>query len=127
VPPPPGAPSESLLRTEALTLTYPGGTTALRELAMDVPRGSVGLVGANGAGKTTLFRLMLGQLHPTAGRLEVVPEAAVVVEDAVAGVEAGRRGSFGLVIGVDRVGRGDALRAAGAHTVVPDLDEVAVG
>lgn len=62
-----------------------------------------------------------------AGRLEVVPEAAVVVEDAVAGVEAGRRGSFGLVIGVDRVGRGDALRAAGAHTVVPDLDEVAVG
>jgi ABC-2 type transport system ATP-binding protein len=37
-----------------------------------VPRGSVGLVGANGAGKTTLFRLMLGQLQPTAGRLEVV-------------------------------------------------------
>ena len=70
--PSPAAPSRSLLRTEALTLTYPGGTTALHELAMDVPRGSVGLVGANGAGKTTLFRLMLGQLHPTAGRLEVV-------------------------------------------------------
>ncbi len=71
-PPAPGAPIEPLLRTEVLTLTYPGGTTALRDLTMDVPRGSVGLVGANGAGKTTLFRLMLGQLHPTAGRVEVV-------------------------------------------------------
>jgi len=81
VPPPPGAPGESLLRTDGLTLTYPGGTTALQDLAMDVPRGSVGLVGANGAGKTTLFRLMLGQLHPTAGRLEVVGRP--VAEDPV--------------------------------------------
>jgi ABC-2 type transport system ATP-binding protein len=37
-----------------------------------VPRGAIGLVGANGAGKTTLFRLLLGQMFPTAGTLEVV-------------------------------------------------------
>jgi ABC-2 type transport system ATP-binding protein len=48
------------------------GTTALRDLAIDVPRGSVGLVGANGAGKTTLFRILLGQMIPTEGAVEVV-------------------------------------------------------
>ncbi|HEX5950085.1 MAG TPA: ABC transporter ATP-binding protein [Actinomycetota bacterium] len=61
-----------LLRTEGLSLRYPGGTLALDELTVDVPRGSVGLVGANGAGKTTLLRLALGQLLPTAGTIEVV-------------------------------------------------------
>jgi ABC-2 type transport system ATP-binding protein len=39
---------------------------------MDVPRGSVGLVGANGAGKTTLFRILLGQMIPTEGDVEVL-------------------------------------------------------
>jgi ABC-2 type transport system ATP-binding protein len=61
-----------LLKADALTLTYPGGTTALSGLTMEVPRGSVGLVGANGAGKTTLLRLALGQLQPSAGSIEVV-------------------------------------------------------
>lgn len=61
-----------VLRTAELTLQYPSGPTALAGLSVDVPRGSVGLVGANGAGKTTLFRLMLGLLSPTGGRLEVV-------------------------------------------------------
>ena len=60
-----------LLRTEGLSFRYPGGTLALDELTVDVPRGSVGLVGANGAGKTTLLRLALGQLRPTAGTIEV--------------------------------------------------------
>jgi ABC-2 type transport system ATP-binding protein len=64
--------SASLLRTADLTMVYPGGTTALAGLTVDVPRGSVGLVGANGAGKTTLFRLMLGLMFPTGGGLEVV-------------------------------------------------------
>jgi ABC-2 type transport system ATP-binding protein len=63
--------SSSLLRTADLTLTYPSGTTALAGLNVDVPRGSVGLVGANGAGKTTLFRLMLGLMFPTSGAIEV--------------------------------------------------------
>ena len=60
-----------MLRAAGLTMTYPGGTTALAGLTVDVPPGSVGLVGANGAGKTTLFRLMLGLMQPSAGWLEV--------------------------------------------------------
>jgi alpha,alpha-trehalase len=61
-----------------------------------------------------------------AGRLGAEPGATVVFEDAVSGVEAGRRGSFGLVVGVDRVGAAEALREAGAHEVLSDLSRVAV-
>ena len=61
-----------------------------------------------------------------AQRLTVPPARSVVVEDAIAGVQAGRRGGFGLVIGVDRTGHPQALQAAGAHWVVADLAEVAV-
>ena len=61
-----------------------------------------------------------------ARRLGVEPESAVVVEDAVAGVTAGRRGGFGLVIGVDRTGSAPALIAGGADVVVGDLAEVSV-
>ena len=49
---------------------------------------------------------------------------AVVYEDALAGVEAGRAGGFALVIGVDRVGQADALREHGADVVVQDLAEL---
>jgi alpha,alpha-trehalase len=56
-----------------------------------------------------------------ARRLQVPPIDAAVVEDALAGVEAGRRGGFGLVVGVDRTGHGDALAAHGADVVVVDL------
>ncbi len=60
-----------------------------------------------------------------AGRmLGVEPEAAAVYEDALAGVEAGRAGRFGLVVGVDRVGQADALRQHGADVVVSDLAEL---
>src|SRR5690606_24497906 len=50
----------------------------------------------------------------------------VVVEDATAGVAAGRRGGFELVIGVDRTNHADALLAAGADAVVTDLSEVSL-
>jgi beta-phosphoglucomutase family hydrolase len=56
--------------------------------------------------------------------LGVEPGEAAVFEDALAGVEAGRAGSFGFVVGVDRVGQADALRAHGADTVVSDLAEL---
>jgi alpha,alpha-trehalase len=59
-----------------------------------------------------------------ARRLEVAPARAVVVEDAAAGVEAGRRGGFGLVVGVDRGGGGEL--SAHAHVVVDDLSRVRV-
>ena len=59
-----------------------------------------------------------------ASRLSVRPERAVVVEDAISGVQAGRDGHFGLVIGVDRHGDADALSNNGAHVVVTDLAEL---
>jgi HAD superfamily hydrolase (TIGR01509 family) len=49
---------------------------------------------------------------------------AAVFEDALAGVEAGRAGGFGLVVGVDRAGQRDALMAHGADVVVDDLAEL---
>lgn len=56
--------------------------------------------------------------------LGVEPARAVVVEDAVSGVQAGRAGDFGLVIGVDRKGDPDSLRENGARIVVEDLAEL---
>jgi beta-phosphoglucomutase-like phosphatase (HAD superfamily) len=60
----------------------------------------------------------------------IVPSRAVVVEDALSGVEAGRNGHFGLVVGVDHhdgpnsLEYADALRAHGADIVVTSLDEL---
>jgi beta-phosphoglucomutase family hydrolase len=59
-----------------------------------------------------------------ARELGVEPSAAAVFEDALAGVEAGRAGHFGQVVGVDRVGHADALREHGADVVVQDLSEL---
>lgn len=56
--------------------------------------------------------------------LEVDAGRAVVVEDALAGVEAGRNGHFGLVIGVDRKHDADDLKQHGADIVVSDLREM---
>ncbi len=56
--------------------------------------------------------------------LGVEPAEAVVFEDALAGVEAGRAGHFGFVVGVDRAGQAEALRAHGADLVVDDLAEL---
>jgi beta-phosphoglucomutase family hydrolase len=56
--------------------------------------------------------------------LAVAPARAVVVEDALAGVQAGRAGGFGLVVGVARHGDEEALAAAGADRVVRDLAEM---
>ena len=61
-----------------------------------------------------------------AQRLDVDPSRAAVVEDARSGVAAGRAGGFAAVIGVDRGGRPDELRAAGAHLVINDLHELLV-
>jgi beta-phosphoglucomutase family hydrolase len=59
-----------------------------------------------------------------ARRLKASPERTVVIEDAIAGVAAGRAGNFGLVIGIDRTGYGTALEAAGADIVVADLNQI---
>ncbi len=59
-----------------------------------------------------------------ARHLGVEASAAVVYEDALAGVAAGRAGHFGYVVGVDRVGQAEALAAHGADRVVKDLSEL---
>jgi beta-phosphoglucomutase family hydrolase len=56
--------------------------------------------------------------------LGVAAANAVVYEDALAGVAAGRAGHFGFVVGVDRVGQADQLHAHGADVVVKDLAEL---
>ena len=56
--------------------------------------------------------------------LGVPASQSVVFEDALAGVTAGRAGGFGWVVGVDRRGQADALRAAGADVVVSDLADL---
>jgi alpha,alpha-trehalose phosphorylase len=80
-------------------------------------------------GETALELHLPGKPAPdafleAARRLGVPPARAVVVEDALAGVEAGRAGAFGLVVGVDRDGHADALAAHGADVVVADLGEL---
>ena len=101
-----------------------------------------GQVIVQAAGVTDLFEVMVdgrdaralglrGKPHPdtfvrAAECLHVLPKRAVVCEDALAGVEAGRAGGFGLVVGLDRTGQADALYAHGGDVVIPDLVELGV-
>jgi beta-phosphoglucomutase family hydrolase len=80
-------------------------------------------------GRTARERGLAGKPAPDmflagAEALGVAPEQAAVFEDSLAGVRAGRTGGFGYVVGVDRTGQADALRAHGAHVVVRDLEEL---
>ena len=59
-----------------------------------------------------------------AQRFGAEPGEAAVYEDAQAGVQAGRAGGFGWVVGVDRTGQAEALRRRGADVVVEDLAEL---
>ncbi|MGV9253137.1 HAD family hydrolase [Streptomyces sp. NPDC003697] len=74
-------------------------------------------------------RKLPGKPHPdtflaAARDLGVDAAHAAVFEDALAGMDAGRAGGFGYVVGVDRVGQADALYAHGASVVVKDLAEL---
>ena len=57
-------------------------------------------------------------------RLDVQPSRAIVIEDAIVGVAAGKKGAFGKVIGVDRIGHSKELKEAGADLVVKDLKDL---
>ena len=59
-----------------------------------------------------------------ARELGVEPGQSAVFEDALAGMDAGRAGHFGYVVGVDRTGQADELRAHGADVVVKDLADL---
>ncbi|MBA8924381.1 beta-phosphoglucomutase family hydrolase [Kutzneria viridogrisea] len=80
-------------------------------------------------GNTLKERHLKGKPAPdtflaAAEELGVPADRAVVFEDALAGVEAGRAGHFGYVVGVDRTGEAEQLRRHGADVVVRDLAEL---
>ncbi|MBY8880075.1 HAD family hydrolase [Actinacidiphila acidipaludis] len=80
-------------------------------------------------GLTILDRGLRGKPKPdtfleAAKDLGVTAEQSVVFEDALVGMDAGREGQFGYVVGVDRVGQAEELRRHGADTVVTDLAEL---
>ena len=83
-------------------------------------------------GQTALDRGVAGKPAPAlqleaVRRLQIPPVRAMVIEDSVSGVEAGRRGGFGLVVGIDRDGRREPLEAAGADVVVEDVSQQDLG
>jgi ATPase subunit of ABC transporter with duplicated ATPase domains len=77
----------SVIATSGLTLTWPDGTTVLRDLDLLVPPGRSGLVGVNGAGKSTLLRVVAGELRPTAGHTTITGEVAYLPQDLALDVD----------------------------------------
>ena len=133
---------------EEPALAYPSTTQAVRDLAAHGVRTAIISASRNmsevleSAGLSELFEVRVdgviaderhlpGKPDPAvfleaARLLGVAPARAAVVEDALAGVEAARRGGFALVVGVDRHGHGDALLRGGAHVVVRDVGELRI-
>ncbi len=136
---------EEALRAEGVEV-FPGSVAWVRELRemglgtavvtssrnCDVILSAAGitdLFDAQVDGNTAIELSLTGKPAPdifleAARRLGAAPARAVVVEDSRAGVEAGRAGGFGLVIGVDRADQAEELRQAGADIVVADLAEL---
>jgi alpha,alpha-trehalase len=82
-------------------------------------------------GVDSIKRRLKGKPDPAifleaARQLDVEPRKAAIVEDSLAGVEAGHRGKFKMVIGVDRADQGEELKQRGAGFVVQDLSEIEV-
>jgi len=135
-----------VLREEGVT-PYPGSLALLDRLAAHGTRVAVVSSSRNAgtvlaaAGLAERFTVVVDGLSAADEGLASKPDPAtylraaallgataaksVVVEDATSGVEAGRRGGFGLVVGVDRGAGAAALRAAGADVVVADLADLA--
>ena len=133
-----------LLASEGVE-AYPGSVAVVRHLvAGGVPTGVVtssrnaeAILAAAGLGGTFGVRVdgMLAAELGLAGKpapdtfvhaaraLGAAPARSVVVEDAIAGVEAGRAGGFALVVAIDRTGSAEALARAGADVVVTDLGD----
>ncbi len=64
-------PEKTMLSIRDLVKVYPGSTTALAGVSLDVSEGVFGLLGPNGAGKTTLMRVLAGVLEATSGTAEL--------------------------------------------------------
>jgi HAD superfamily hydrolase (TIGR01509 family) len=89
------------------------------------------LFGARVDGNVAAEKKLAGKPAPetyeeAARMLGTLPEQAVVIEDAISGVQAGRTGGFGLVIGVARGDDSEVLRQDGADFVVRDLAELSL-
>mgnify|MGYP001215937258 CR=1 FL=1 len=62
-----------MIELENVTMTYPGGMTALKNVNINIEKGEfVFIVGSSGSGKTTLIKLLLKELDPTSGRAKSV-------------------------------------------------------
>ena len=97
--------------------------------AVLVAAGLDGLLDVRVDGLVAAARHLAGKPSPdtylaAAEALGVAPAESAVFEDATAGIEAGRAGHFGYVVGVDRLGHGDELHRHGATVVVRDLCEL---
>jgi len=79
----------------------------------------LGIIGIKGKPAPDIFL-------EAARQLKVKPERAIVIEDAISGVQAGKAGKFGLVIGVARNGDKESLLENGADVAVEDLSEIGV-
>jgi HAD superfamily hydrolase (TIGR01509 family) len=112
------------VRAEGLRTAVVSSSANCRDVLRSV--GAEHLFDVRVDGVVAAERHLPGKPHPdtflaAAHDLGVEPKAAAVFEDALAGMDAGRSGHFGYVVGLDRVGQADALRAHGADVVVPDL------
>ena len=137
---------EQILKTEGVA-PYPGSVALVKALVargtkmaiVSSSRNAAAVLTAAGmidyfpvivSGKEAGERGLPGKPAPdtflaAADDLGVPKERAVVFEDALSGVQAGRAGDFGLVVGVDRGVGADALKQHGADVVVDDLEVLA--
>src|SRR6478735_1478918 len=120
---------QSLAEAEVPTAVVTSSRNAASVLAAAGIQGffTVVMDGATAAGLGLQGKPAPDVFLAAAARLGVSPSHDVVIEDSAAGVEAGRRGGFGLVVGIDRAGNRRQLEAAGADTVLNDVGELDLG
>ncbi len=96
---------------DRLAFTYPGGDPVLAGLSATFTTGRTGLIGANGTGKSTLFRLIAGELTPTAGTLSVSGEVGYLPQNLTLRTDAQVADLLGIRTVLDAL---DALEAGDA-------------
>lgn len=125
------------ISVRGLTVTYPNGTTALKNASFELAAGTIcGLVGVNGSGKSTLFKAIMGFVTPSAGEIRIagltpreaqkrnliayVPQAEdvdwnfpVLVDDVVMMGRYGRMGFLRRPSKIDRLKVDEALERVG--------------